>query len=54
MKIKTFVYKNSEAFDTAVNEFESNHKVKFTQTHVNTVGTDPVKIIYTAVVFYEV
>ena len=53
MKIKTFKAKNSEEFDKLVNDFESEHDVKFTQTHVNVVPGDPAKVLYTAVVFYK-
>lgn len=52
-KIKTFSYKNAEAFDAAVNEFGATHNVFATQSHVNVTTSEPFKIIYTAVVFYK-
>lgn len=51
MKIKTFEEKTKEEIDRLVNEFESNHRVRATQTHLTVLNTG-VKL-YTYVVFYE-
>jgi hypothetical protein len=55
MAIKTFECPDKESFDTLVNEFEKNHQVFATQTHVTPIVEDgsTTKFIYVAVVFYR-
>lgn len=55
MEIKTFTDNTKEGIDRQVNQFEKEHKVKFTQTHYSAYGDTGVaieKFVY--VVFYEV
>jgi len=51
MKIKTFVTEKTEDLDTVVNEFESKHSVKATQTDM--IQLQNGVIVHKAVVFYK-
>jgi len=53
MKIKTFKSKNMEDFDKQVNDFEEEHNVEFTQTHINVIQGNPAGVLYSAVLFYR-
>lgn len=55
MAVKTFEAPTREAFDTLVNEFEKNHQVFATQTHVTPIieNGNTVKFFYGATVFYK-
>ena len=51
MKIKTITSQKASEFDDAVNDFQNElarygDKVKFTQTHVKAVGSEPYMLIY--------
>lgn len=50
MKIKTISSTNKEDLDLEYNTFEAKNKVKFSQSHVNNVGSG---LVYTIVIFYE-
>lgn len=52
MKIKTFQDSDTESLDAAVNAFESDNKVKFTQTS-SCFDTNRNVPLVTVVVFYE-
>lgn len=51
MKIKTFEAQSTEDIDKLVNEFEAQHKVKATQSHIVVDGNTGMWFIY--VLFYE-
>ena len=50
MKIKTLRGETPKEIDEQVVLFETEHKIKFTQTHVTYTGTS---MVYTYVLFYE-
>jgi len=50
MKTKTITKESIEDFDKAVNDFETQHKTKFTQTHVTSHAG---RLLYSAVLFYQ-
>jgi len=52
MKIKTIEATTPEEIDIKVNEFETNHEVRATQSHVTTHPTSG-KVWYTYVLFYK-
>ena len=42
-----------EDFDKQVNDFEEEHNVEFTQTHINVIQGNPAGVLYSAVLFYR-
>jgi len=53
MKIKTIQDTDLGEFEKSLNEANVELRVKFTQTHINTIGTNPSTLVYTAVIYYE-
>lgn len=51
MKIKTITTYTPEEQDEKVNEFNENHTVSFTQTHVN-INTRSNELVYTTILYY--
>lgn len=52
--IKTIEEQNIEEFDKKVNDFEKNHQVFATQTHITPIQTiGGVQVLYSAIIFYR-